>query len=66
MSNIKISELIKRLEEFKNTLGDVPIGIDNGYGISFVTNLRENICYEFDFDNDNEDDEIPFVELMFN
>ena len=59
---IKISELIDKLTEFKNNIGDVSIGIDNGYGISWLEDIRENTAYEILSDNE---DAIKFIELKF-
>lgn len=59
---IKISELIDKLTEFKNNIGDVSIGIDNGYGISWLEDIRENTAYEIPSDNE---DGIKFIELKF-
>ena len=59
---IRISELIERLTTVKNNIGDVPIGIDDGSGISWLRNIRENTCYEFPSDND---EGIKFIEFQF-
>ena len=65
---MKISELIDKLIEFKNNNGDVLIGFDNGYGISWLESIQENTCYEIqNTDEEIELDEngIKFVELIF-
>lgn len=72
---IKISELISKLTEVQNRIGDVPLGLDNGCGISWLEDIRENTCYDtslgdlhqydLNMSPNSSEDGITFVELRF-